>query len=40
METDGFVIDSVVGRWNDEYGFLTFADDHGLYHRLRGLRQR
>ncbi|HEY3007079.1 MAG TPA: right-handed parallel beta-helix repeat-containing protein [Micromonosporaceae bacterium] len=31
METDGFVIDNVVGRWNDEYGFLTFADDHGLY---------
>jgi hypothetical protein len=31
METDGFVIDTVVGRWNDEYGFLTFADDHGLY---------
>jgi hypothetical protein len=31
METDGFVIDRVVGRWNDEYGFLTFADDHGLY---------
>jgi hypothetical protein len=21
----------VTGRWNDEYGFLTFADDHGLY---------
>jgi Right handed beta helix region len=31
MEADGFVIDTVVGRWNDEYGFLTFADDHGLY---------
>ncbi len=31
METDGFVIDTVIGRWNDEYGFLTFADDHGLY---------
>jgi hypothetical protein len=31
METDGFVIETVVGRWNDEYGFLTFADDHGLY---------
>ena len=31
MESDGFVIDTVVGRWNDEYGFLTFADDHGLY---------
>lgn len=31
METDGFVIDRVIGRWNDEYGFLTFATDHGLY---------
>jgi hypothetical protein len=31
IETDGFVIDDVVGRWNDEYGFLTFAVDHGLY---------
>ncbi|MQA83348.1 MAG: hypothetical protein GEV03_01635 [Streptosporangiales bacterium] len=31
MEIDGFVIDRLVGRWNDEYGFLTFATDHGLY---------
>lgn len=31
VETDGFVIDRVVGRWNDQYGFLTFTDDHGLY---------
>jgi hypothetical protein len=31
LESDGFVIDSMIGRWNDEYGFLTFADDHGLY---------
>ena len=31
METDGFVIDKAIGRWNDEYGFLTFADDHGRY---------
>lgn len=31
LETDGFVIDRMVGRWNDEYGFLTFASDHGLY---------
>jgi Right handed beta helix region len=31
LETDGFVIDRALGRWNDEYGFLTFADDHGLY---------
>jgi hypothetical protein len=31
LEADGFVIDSMIGRWNDEYGFLTFSDDHGLY---------
>lgn len=31
IETDGFAIDRMVGRWNDEYGFLTFASDHGLY---------
>jgi hypothetical protein len=31
IETDGFVIDKLVGRYNDEYGFLTFATDHGLY---------
>jgi hypothetical protein len=31
MESDGFVIDRMLGRWNDEYGFLTFSDDHGLY---------
>ena len=30
IETDGFVINRVVGRWNSEYGFLTFASDHGL----------
>ncbi|MDQ3955658.1 MAG: right-handed parallel beta-helix repeat-containing protein, partial [Actinomycetota bacterium] len=31
LQTDGFVIDELVGRWNYEYGFLTFASDHGLY---------
>jgi hypothetical protein len=31
IETDGFVIDGVVGRWNRRYGFLTFTVDHGLY---------
>ena len=30
LETDGFVIDRVVARANDEYGILTFASDHGL----------
>jgi len=31
IQQDGFVIDNLVGRWNDEYGFLAFASDHGLY---------
>ena len=30
METDGFVIDRVTARGNDEYGILAFASDHGL----------
>ncbi|HJR45803.1 MAG TPA: right-handed parallel beta-helix repeat-containing protein [Actinomycetota bacterium] len=36
LETDGFVIDEVIGRWNDEYAFLTFAVDHGLYKNCEG----
>ncbi|MFN2526558.1 MAG: right-handed parallel beta-helix repeat-containing protein [Actinomycetota bacterium] len=31
IQADGFVIDRMIGRWNDEYGFLTYASDHGLY---------
>lgn len=31
LETDGFVIDRMLGRWNSRYAFLTFASDHGLY---------
>ncbi|MBW3581777.1 MAG: right-handed parallel beta-helix repeat-containing protein, partial [Euryarchaeota archaeon] len=30
LETDGFVLEKVVGRFNYEYGILTFAVDHGL----------
>lgn len=36
LETDGFVIDDVIARWNDEYGFLTFAVDHGVYQYCEG----
>jgi hypothetical protein len=36
METDGFVIDSAIGRWNDEYGFLVFANDHGRLSNCEG----
>ena len=31
IEADGFVIDKVIGRWNVEYGFLSFATDHGRF---------
>jgi hypothetical protein len=31
IEMDGFVIDRIISRWSDEYGFLTFASDHGVY---------
>lgn len=34
METDGFVVDKVVARGNDEYGILAFASDHGLIQRV------
>jgi hypothetical protein len=31
IETNGFVVRDVVARWNQNYGVLTFTDDHGLY---------
>jgi hypothetical protein len=34
IETDGFLIDKVVARANDEYGILAFASDHGLIQRV------
>ena len=34
METDGFVVDRIVARGNDEYGVLAFASDHGLIQRV------
>ncbi|HEU4513870.1 MAG TPA: right-handed parallel beta-helix repeat-containing protein [Nocardioidaceae bacterium] len=34
LETDGFVVDRVVARGNDEYGILAFAADHGLIQRV------
>jgi hypothetical protein len=30
METDGFAIDNVLTRWNDESGVSAYASDHGL----------
>ncbi len=31
VETNGFRISKVVARYNQNYGVLTFASDHGLY---------
>lgn len=30
LETDGYLVDRVTARGNDEYGILAFASDHGL----------
>jgi len=30
LETDGFLLDRLTTRGNDEYGILAFASDHGL----------
>ena len=30
LETDGFMMDKLIARGNDEYGILAFASDHGL----------
>jgi hypothetical protein len=31
IEADGYQIDSILARWDLEYGFLTFTVDHGLW---------
>ncbi|CAN5510259.1 hypothetical protein BH23ACT9_BH23ACT9_15030 [soil metagenome] len=36
IESDGFVFEEMLTRWNDEYGFLSFAVDHGLYQNCEG----
>ncbi|MBJ7358641.1 right-handed parallel beta-helix repeat-containing protein [Nocardioides sp.] len=33
LETDGFLLDRITARGNDEYGILAFASDHGLIQR-------
>lgn len=33
LETDGFLLDHVTTRGNDEYGILSFASDHGVIQR-------
>lgn len=34
LETDGFRFDHIVSRWSNEYGFLSFVSDHGIYEDL------
>lgn len=36
LESDGFAFEEVLTRWNDEYGFLSFAVDNGLYQNCEG----
>jgi hypothetical protein len=36
VETNGFLIEDVVGRYNQNYGILTFTVDNGLYNRVEG----
>jgi hypothetical protein len=36
VETNGFVIQKVVGRYNQNYGVLTFTSDNGLYDEVSG----
>ncbi len=36
IEADGYVFDHLLSRWVDEYAFLTFASDHGLYDYTEG----
>ena len=40
LETDGFVIDRLIARGNDEYGILAFASDHGAHPAVERLLQR
>jgi hypothetical protein len=36
VETNGFRIEDLIGRWNQNYGVLTFTSDNGLYDRVEG----
>lgn len=36
VETNGFLIEDVIGRYNQNYGILTFTSDNGLYMRTEG----
>ena len=34
LETDGFRFEKIRSRWSNEYGFLSFVSDNGLYQNL------
>jgi hypothetical protein len=36
VETNGFVLEKLVGNYNQNYGVLTFTSDNGLYDRVEG----
>jgi hypothetical protein len=36
VETNGFLLHNVLGRWNQNYGVLTFTSDNGLYDYVEG----
>ena len=36
VETNGFIVEDIVGRYNQNYGVLTFTSDNGLYNRVEG----
>jgi hypothetical protein len=38
VETNGFLLDHVVGRYNQNYGILTFTSDNGLYDFTEGYK--
>ena len=38
VETNGFLVEDIVGRDNQNYGVLTFTADNGLYNRVEGYR--
>ena len=38
VETNGFLIQKVVSRFNQNYGILTFTSDHGLYDNVEAYR--
>jgi hypothetical protein len=34
VETNGYRFEDIVAKWNQNYGVLSFASDHGLYNRI------